>query len=139
MFEILSNDDAKRFYGVYPTNVSRVKRWIGTNIIRQRKDLGWSFAVLCDGEMVGYVDVNRGFKDIGSVSYCVDKNYWGRGIATADVKLLEDEIKDTPLVKLLIGVSKDNVGSERVAIKCGYIRKNADDKLVKTYAYYKEL
>jgi RimJ/RimL family protein N-acetyltransferase len=53
------------------------------------------------------------------VGYWIDKNYWGKGIATEALKLFLDEIKERPLYA---HVAYDNIGSMKVLQKCGFIK-----------------
>ncbi|MDQ1614253.1 MAG: hypothetical protein QOJ60_192 [Actinomycetota bacterium] len=74
--------------------------------------------IVVDGEVAG---------DIGSwqqedkrlVGYWVGRAYWGRGVATAAVRLFLDEVTERPLFGF---VAVHNVGSIRVLEKCGFHR-----------------
>lgn len=52
-----------------------------------------------------------------SVSYWIERSYWGKGIATNALKLLLDEVTTRPLYAR---AAKDNVGSLKVLQKCGF-------------------
>lgn len=58
------------------------------------------------------------------VTYWIDKEYWGRGIATLALIKFLVIIKIRPL---FARAAKDNIGSMRVLEKCGFI-KHGDDK-----------
>ena len=74
--------------------------------------------IVVDGEVAG---------DIGSwqqedrrlVGYWVGRAYWGRGVATAALRLFLDEVTERPLFGL---VAVHNLGSIRVLEKCGFRR-----------------
>jgi RimJ/RimL family protein N-acetyltransferase len=51
------------------------------------------------------------------VGYWIGRNYWGRGVATAALKLMLDEY---PFRPLYARVAADNAGSIRVLQKCGF-------------------
>ncbi|MEU4391773.1 GNAT family N-acetyltransferase [Kribbella sp. NPDC023855] len=73
-------------------------------------------AIIVDGELAGdtvsYVD------DSGRhVGYRIAQRFWGRGVATAALRLFLAELPDRPLHADLL---KTNIGSRRVLEKCGF-------------------
>ncbi|MBC9711888.1 GNAT family N-acetyltransferase [Streptomyces sp. TRM66268-LWL] len=73
-------------------------------------------AVLLDGDVVGSAAV---FGEPGEleVTYWIDRAYWGRGVATAALRLLIAEVPERPLHAR---AAADNTGSVRVLEKCGF-------------------
>lgn len=57
------------------------------------------------------------------ISYWIDKEYWGKGIATKALDLFLQEIEERPL---FARVAKDNQGSIRVLEKCGFVITGED-------------
>ncbi|MFD7875143.1 GNAT family N-acetyltransferase [Streptomyces sp. NPDC059766] len=72
--------------------------------------------VLVDGDVVGTASV-YGEPGEREVTYWVDRAYWGRGIATAALRLLLAEVSERPLYAR---AAADNEGSLRVLRKCGF-------------------
>ncbi|XAM01491.1 GNAT family N-acetyltransferase [Phycisphaeraceae bacterium D3-23] len=74
---------------------------------------------LQDGEhvVVGSVLVH-GWFDEPEVSFGIGRAYWGRGYATAALKLFLEEITLRPLHAR---AASDNAGSLRVLDKCGFV------------------
>ncbi|MPY34996.1 GNAT family N-acetyltransferase [Streptomyces adustus] len=72
--------------------------------------------VLADGDVVGTASV-YGEPGEREVTYWVDRAYWGRGIATAALRLLLAEVSERPLYAR---AAADNEGSLRVLRKCGF-------------------
>ncbi|MEV2217348.1 GNAT family N-acetyltransferase [Streptomyces sp. NPDC050997] len=72
--------------------------------------------VLADGDVIGSAAV---YGDPGEreVTYWVDRAYWGRGVATAALRLLVAEVPERPLYAR---AAADNEGSLRVLEKCGF-------------------
>jgi RimJ/RimL family protein N-acetyltransferase len=74
--------------------------------------------IVVDGTVVG---------DIGSwldgdrrvVGYWIGRPFWGRGYATAALRLLLEEVTDRPV---FAHVALDNIGSRRVLEHCGFER-----------------
>jgi RimJ/RimL family protein N-acetyltransferase len=64
------------------------------------------------------------------VGYWIGREHWGKGYATAALRLLLDEVGDRPV---MAHIAIDNIGSQRVVEKCGFVRVGeevADDKVV---------
>lgn len=59
------------------------------------------------------------------VGYWIAREQWGRGIATAALRALLDEVTERPLHAF---VATDNVGSIRVLEKCGFVRSGEDEE-----------
>jgi RimJ/RimL family protein N-acetyltransferase len=72
--------------------------------------------ILADGDVVGSAAV-YGEPGEREVTYWVDRAYWGRGIATAALRRLLDEVPERPLYAR---AAADNEGSLRVLLKCGF-------------------
>ncbi|MEZ6241647.1 MAG: GNAT family N-acetyltransferase [Phycisphaerales bacterium] len=69
-----------------------------------------------DGAVVGHVaSFMRG--DEREVTYWIGRDHWGRGIATAALRLLLEEVGERPLHAR---AAKDNIASVRVLEKCGF-------------------
>lgn len=79
--------------------------------------------VLADGDVVGNAAV-YGEPGEREVTYWIDRAYWGRGIATAALRVLLDEVRERPLYAR---AAADNAGSRRVLEKCGF-RVTGEDR-----------
>lgn len=66
------------------------------------------------GDIVSWLD--HGSRQVG---YWIGREHWGRGFATAALRLLLEEIKDRPVTAHIV---PDNIGSQRVVEKCGFVR-----------------
>jgi RimJ/RimL family protein N-acetyltransferase len=74
--------------------------------------------IVADGEVVGDIVswLDDGRRQVG---YWIGRDHWGKGFATAALRLLLDEIADRPVTA---HVALDNIGSQRVVEKCGFVR-----------------
>ncbi|MGW0090206.1 GNAT family N-acetyltransferase [Streptomyces sp. NPDC003328] len=72
--------------------------------------------VLVDGDVVGSAAV-YGEPGEREVTYWIDRAHWGRGIATAALRILLEQIPERPLYAR---AAADNAGSRRVLEKCGF-------------------
>jgi RimJ/RimL family protein N-acetyltransferase len=74
--------------------------------------------IIVDGEVVGDI-MSWPVENGREVGYWIGRNHWGKGIATAALRLLLDEIDERPLTA---HVAIANIGSQRVVEKCGFVR-----------------
>ena len=65
---------------------------------------------------------------VREVGYWLDRAVWGRGIATAALRLFIGEVERTR--PLHAGVAPHNTASARVLSKCGFVRNGESDELV---------
>jgi RimJ/RimL family protein N-acetyltransferase len=72
--------------------------------------------VVADGEVVGNIVSweQDGRREVG---YWIGQEHWGKGLATAALRLLLEIVDDRPL---LAHVAAHNVGSIRVLERCGF-------------------
>ncbi|MFE9727760.1 GNAT family N-acetyltransferase [Streptomyces sp. NPDC005794] len=78
--------------------------------------------VLADGAVVGSVGV-YGSPAEREVTYWVDRAHWGKGLATAALRVLLDAVQERPLHAR---AAADNTGSVRVLEKCGFTVTGTD-------------
>ena len=74
--------------------------------------------IVVDGEVVGDIVSWRG-ENGREVGYWIGRSHWGKGYATAALRLLLEEITDRPITA---HVAVGNIGSQRVVEKCGFVR-----------------
>jgi RimJ/RimL family protein N-acetyltransferase len=90
---------------------------------RLRADTSVSHQVIdVDGAAVGTIGSFR-IDDELEVTYWVDRAHWGKGIASAALKLLLDETAERPVYAR---AASDNAGSLRVLEKAGFRRIGVD-------------
>jgi RimJ/RimL family protein N-acetyltransferase len=77
-------------------------------------------AILCNGTIAGSV-LSYVLEDSPEVSYWIGKSFWGRGVATAALKMFLTLESARPIYAR---AAKDNIGSIRVLEKCGFTPLN---------------
>ncbi len=94
----------------------------------------WRWAIDDDGRIagtIGLVDVMRGSLQLGNVGYWVDRNHNGRGLATRAVAdVVAFAFGEAGLHRLEAGTLPDNVASQRVLEKNGFVRYGYATKLL---------
>ena len=88
--EIRSHPDFVRF-SPKPRSLKQERAFIRKGTDRRKRNLEHRFSILHNGVVVGGINlkVDQHRKYIGEIGYFVDRNHWGKGIATRAVRLLE--------------------------------------------------
>ena len=76
----------------------------------------WVRAVVADGRFAGHIACYQ-FRPEREVGYWIGRRWWGRGVATAALRLLLAQVAHRPLAAR---VPHDNPGSVGVLRKCGF-------------------
>lgn len=77
------------------------------------------------------VKINFHRKYIGEIGYFIDETYWGQGIASQAVKLIENIcFGKLKLTRLEILMEHKNKASEQVAIKNNYLKEGLLKKVL---------
>jgi [ribosomal protein S5]-alanine N-acetyltransferase len=132
-FEILNNPNFK-YFNVYPKDIESEKEFLRQNAKKRKNNLEYNYAILFNGKLVGAcgikIDQHRTF--IGEIGYFLDEAFWGKGIVTKAVKILEKlGFQKLGLKRIEILMNPRNIGSEKVAIKCGYKKEGTMKKSIK--------
>lgn len=75
-----------------------------------------------NGEVVGSISKFLAEED-AEISYWIDKKYWGQGIATTALKSF---LKFENIRPIFGRVAYDNIGSQKVLEKCGFLKIGID-------------
>jgi ribosomal-protein-alanine N-acetyltransferase len=117
-----------------PASLEDEKEFLRKNAERRKHNLSWNYTIEYRGQVVGGIGVkiDQHRTDCGEIGYFLDETYWGRGIITDAVSLLEYECKHKlKLRRLTIIMDPRNKGSEKVAIKSGYVKEGRLRKVMK--------
>jgi ribosomal-protein-alanine N-acetyltransferase len=137
--------DAKRFFEIvtnprfiyFSVNIKSIAdeiKWLKAVVEKRRKNIEWDYTILYRGQVVGGISlkINHFRPYIGEIGYFIDEKYWGRGLATQAVKLVEREgFKKIGLSRIEILMRPKNKASEKVAKKNNYLREGRLKKFVK--------
>lgn len=132
-YEILNNPNFK-FLKICPKSIEAEREFLRQNADKRKRHYAYSYSILCNGKLVGAcgIKINQHRKFIGEIGYFIDEAYWGKGIATQAVKLLEKiGFGKLGLSRIEIIMDLKNIGSKKVAIKCGYLKEGIMRKAAK--------
>ena len=124
-FDILSHPDFADF-GVRPASVEDERAFLRLNREKRRRGIEFNFAVTLDKRVVGAIGlkIDQQRRHIGEMGYFMDRAHWGKGLATAAVRLAEQfAAARMKLRRLEILTRTGNRASQRVAKKSGYQRE----------------
>lgn len=98
----------------------------------------WRRSICLDDRSIGYISVkpeSGNEKHRAHVGYAIGKEYWGKGIVTAAMKIaISSVFKEFPwLVRLEALVEEENKGSQKVLEKVGF----AKEGFLRKYGYNK--
>lgn len=86
---------------------------------------GLHYFVMLNNKMIGVVNLRDLTRDNALIGYWIDESYQGQGITTTAVFKLIDFVKSNKLTqKLTLRAGTTNIGSNKVAIKCGFVLKD---------------
>ena len=89
-FEILSNPNFT-YFGANPQSVEDEVAFLKQSARKRRNKSAYNFAITLDDTLVGGggIMINSTHPYLAEAGYFIDEAYWGRGIATEAMKLLE--------------------------------------------------
>ncbi|MDO5560240.1 MAG: GNAT family protein [Oscillospiraceae bacterium] len=94
------------------------------SVLNDKERSVFAFAVTLDDKVVGSIGIFR--KDnihfrTAEMGYCLSEPYWGRGIASAAVKLACSLVfENSDIIRIFAEPFADNAASCRVLEKCGF-------------------
>lgn len=131
--------DAQRFYEMISSEKYLYFWWRMTSVDdaldyfqrQQQRYEAWyrtehMYSIILDEKVIGSVWIVciQHRRHVGEIGYFVDEAYWGKGIATQAVKMVEKLwFEDLWFQRLTIVLKPENVASEKVAIKSGYTKE----------------
>lgn len=119
---ILDNDNFI-YFGVRPETIEDQKKFLQKNKEKRKNNFEHNYSILFNKKLVGAIGIkiNKHREHIGEIGYFIDEDYWGKGIATRAVKLVEKiGFDELGIKRMEIVMNPRNKASEKVAIKAGY-------------------
>ncbi|KAJ4894307.1 Acyl-CoA N-acyltransferases (NAT) superfamily protein [Raphanus sativus] len=145
-FDLSDAEDVLKWAG--DDDVTRYLRWTSVRTVEEARQHilqtaiphPWrrSISLLKDGRSIGCVSVrpdNGDGRCRADVGYAVEKEYWGRGIATAAVRMAVEQAFEVfpDVVRLQAVVEVENKASQKVLEKVGFDKEG----LLKKYGFCK--
>lgn len=133
LFEILNNPNFT-YFKICPKDVEAEKDFLRQNTKKRKNNIAYNYAILFNDKVVGGcgIKINQHRTFIGEIGYFLDEKYWGKGVTTKAVKILEKiGFEKLGLNRIEILMDPRNIASEKVAIKCGYKKEGTMRKVIK--------
>ena len=121
LLEIVQHPDFKYFLPA-PADLDAEKAIIRQMQAKQKQKLGFYFVILCNQKTIGSCNISIAHeKHCCNLGYFIDRDYWGRGIATQSVKMLETKaFNELSIIRAQLIMDIRNKPSLKVAIKNNY-------------------
>lgn len=127
MFEYCSDEETVRYVSFQPHKSREETRDTLNNFFLNRKELlvpeTHAIVLKSNSKMIGTCDFSRiKFGDTAEMGYIINKKYWNKGYVTeAANAILQWGVTDLKLRRIEIGHFSDNIGSQRVIEKLGFV------------------
>lgn len=123
VFEIRSDFEVTRMlvFPAYPPVLEHVAAWLREHAVEWRAGTAYRFAVVADGRVIGCADVDEIQDGCGELGYWLERDYWGRGLASEAAGAVHDFATRTlGLRRLVAGHAADNPASGRILLRLGF-------------------
>lgn len=121
------------FFSAKPKSLQDEIDFLTKNKANREKDFEYNYAITLRGKLIGGcgIKIDQHRKHRGEIGYFVAEQYWGKGVATTAVRMLEKiGFEKLKLGRIEIIVSPKNKASQRVAVKCGYKKEGLMRKII---------
>jgi RimJ/RimL family protein N-acetyltransferase len=132
-WEIIRHLDLSYLPVEVPT-LKEVKEAIRASQKLRKEGMRFEFAITANGKHIGCINVvvDEQKPHIGRVGAYVDRKYWGRGICTRAIGLLEEFIvENMDVIRIEMIMAREQVASQKVVIKSGYKKEGLMKKFMK--------
>ena len=111
----------------YHENIDQTKGYVAFILEEYKKadTYRWGIELTATGELIGMIDVVGYHNGEPVLGYCSGKAYWGKGYMTEALKAVDDALFDDGFDIIRICAVDENIGSNRVIQKAGYIHTAA--------------
>jgi len=121
------SDDRKNSFQSEPIEYEAHRKWFFQKLNDANCKM---YMCTCNNEEVGQVRLEI-VNYTGIISYSISKEHRGKGYGYILLRLLEEEMQKTDLIKFLEGkVKYDNIASQKAFVKAGYIPENQEEFIV---------
>ena len=137
-YEILNNPHFK-YFPVKPKSISEEKEFLRQNRKKRKDKKEINYSIILKNDVIGAIGIKIDqFRPyIGEIGYFVDEEYWGKGIATKAVQLIEKiAAQKLGINRIEILMVKRNTSSQKVAIKAGYKKEGIAKKKLALFGKY---
>lgn len=88
--------------------------------------------------LIGYIDIVAFIDNVPEIGYALNKSYWNKGYMSEALEAFSNYLfNDIGYQELIIGVIEENIGSNKVAIKNGFILDKKEERLLSESKPYK--
>ena len=81
----------------------------------------FAITIKATGELIGSIDVVHIVDGVPEIGYCSSRKHWNKGYMTEACTAMIDYLFELGYKELFIEAMVDNIGSNRVIQKCGFV------------------
>ncbi|MDD2681070.1 MAG: GNAT family N-acetyltransferase [Patescibacteria group bacterium] len=131
-FEIINNPNFI-YLDIRVKSIEDERLFLSKNKERRKSNFAYNYTITLNKKVVGSIGIkiNQHRPYIGEIGYFIDEAYWGQGITTKAVKLVEEiGFKKLNLKRIEVIMDPKNKASEKVAIKNNYKKEGLMKKFI---------
>ena len=85
------------------------------------------------GELIGAIDIAGFIDDTPAIGYCLSRKYWSQGYMSEACSAFVNRLFSIGYKKVIIEADVNNVASNRVIEKCGFVFTHQQNKLCSSF------
>ena len=129
MYERWASDEEVTKYLTWGThqNVEATKAIVSMWVKEYEKEERINFAIVLKetNELIGGIDVVGYLEGVPVIGYVLGRKYWNKGIMSEALTKVKEFLFSIGHNKIIVDAVDQNIGSNRVIIKCGRIYQNS--------------
>ena len=138
MFEWTSDDKVTKFL-TWPThqNIEVTKEILSKWLNQYETDptcFRFGIVLRSEKKLIGNIDVVSFENDCPEIGYCLNSKYWNQGYMSEALKVFCDYLFTFNIRKIIIAADKDNIASNKVIKKNGFVFTHESIKNIKNHA-----
>lgn len=89
-----------------------------------------------NGLLIGYIDLVEYVDDTPEIGYALNEDYWSKGYMSEALEAFSNRLFELGYQEAILGVVKENIGSNKVALKCGFELYKEEEQYLSETKYY---
>ena len=138
-FEVVSNDNVTRYMTNDSfTSITQTNRLMDYWIDLYKYPWNERYAIVLkeNNYVIGYIDLVEYVDDTPEIGYALNEKYWNKGYMSEALEAFSNHLFSLGYQEVILGVVKENIGSSKVALKCGFHKYYEEERYLSDNKYY---